>query len=231
MTRFLLVALLAGGAYAQPAFEAATVKAADAGGGRASTFGDRLTLNRTTLSNALVRAFGLSFFNQVSGPAWIFSERYDIVAKAPDHTPPDQFPRMLQTLLIERFNLKLHHETRDLAAYALTLGKSPLKLEEVKDPRSKNDWSLDGEHRSARGMTMAVFSIYLSQMLQSPVLDRTALPGYYNFPLDPTLEETRRDSDPSVFTAVSTLGLHLDSVKAPFDVIVIESGNPVPADN
>jgi uncharacterized protein (TIGR03435 family) len=68
-------------------------------------------------------------------------------------------------------------------------------------------------------------------MLQAPVIDKTGLEGYYNFPFERTMEETGRDSAPSVFTVVEELGLKLESRKAPFDVVVIDSGNKVPAGN
>jgi uncharacterized protein (TIGR03435 family) len=216
-----------------PAFEAATVRvsAPGTGGGRYAATGDRVVLDRTTLLNALVRAFGLQNRDQVVGPPWVFSERYDIVAKAPDHTPPDQIPRMLQNLLIERFQLTLHHETRDLPAYELVMGKGRLKLVEVKDPPVTNDWVVKGEQREARSVSMANFAGLLSPMLQAPVVDKTGLAGFYSFSFDPTKEETRREEFPSVFTVLEELGLRLESRKLPLEVIVIESGNKVPVEN
>jgi uncharacterized protein (TIGR03435 family) len=218
---------------ARLSFEAATVKVADPaiGGGRAAASGDRIVLNRTTLLNALARAFGLTFPGQIIGPSWVFNDRYDIVAKAPDNTPKSQIPLMLQTLLEERFKLVLHHETRELPAYALTTGKGRLKLQEVKDASIKNSWAVDGDSREARSMSMGALSAFLSPMLRAPVLDMTGLEGYYNFPLVPTMEETSRDSLPSVFTVIEGLGLKLVSRKAPLDVVVIDSGNKVPTEN
>lgn len=212
-----------------PAFEVATIRPAApaAGGGRASSSGDRVTLNNTTLSNALIRAFGLISNGQVAGPSWIFDSRYDIVAKAPDSTPKDQLPLMLQTLLIDRFKLVLHHETRELPAYALMVGKSKLKLVED-DTNPKNSTVMSGDRREMKSMTMATLAQYASLTLRTPVLDKTGLSGYYDFPYDLSQEETLRDSAPSIFTVFEDLGLKLDSRKGPFDVIVIDSGNKVP---
>lgn len=218
---------------ARPSFEAATIRIAEParGGGRFTVTGDRVVLNHTTLLNALARAFGLNFPSQVAGPSWIFSERYDIVAKAPDHTAKDQILPMLQNLLVDRFQLSLHHETRDLKGYALIAGKSALKIQEVKDPATKNDWELKANRREAKGMTMAALSSFLSPMLQAPVIEMTGLAGYYDFPLEPTMEETRLDSAPSVFTVVDQLGLKLESRQIPLDVIVIDRGNKAPTEN
>ena len=69
---------------------------------------------------------------QISGPAWMndITQRFDIVAKMPDGATVDQAPDMLQTLLAERFNLKLHRETKEHPVMALVLGKDGAKLQE-----------------------------------------------------------------------------------------------------
>src|SRR5579864_9040183 len=68
------------------------------------------------------------------GPAWINSVRYQIDAKA-DGARGQGMMRgpMLQTLLEDRFKLKIHHETREVQAYALTLAKGGLKLHPFKE--------------------------------------------------------------------------------------------------
>jgi len=226
--------LLLGGVCASAqSFEAATVRvsAPGTGGGRYTAVGDRVAFNRTTLSNALVRAFGLQFSDQVVGPSWIFTERYDIVAKAPDNSSKDQIQLMLQNLIVERFKLVLHQESRELDGYALVMSKGRLKLVEIKDPPVKNDWVVNGEQRDARGVSMANFAGLLSPMMQAPVMDKTGLAGFYSFSFDPTKEETHREEFPSVFTVLEDLGLRLESRKLPFDVIVVDSGNKVPVEN
>jgi uncharacterized protein (TIGR03435 family) len=212
-----------------PAFEVATIRPAApaAGGGRAASSGDRVMLNNTTLSNALIRAFGLTTAGQVAGPSWIFESRYDIVAKAPDNTPKERIPVMLQTLLVDRFKLVLHHETRELPAYALMVGKTKLKLVED-DTNPKNSAVMSGDRREMRSMNLATLAQFASLTLRTPVLDKTGLSGYYDFPYDISQEETLKDSAPSIFTVFEELGLKLDSRKEPFNVIVIDSGNKVP---
>src|SRR5262245_20846284 len=89
-------------------------------GGRFSTVNARL--------KALVQlAYRVQDFHVSGGPAWIDSEGFDIVA-IPDreivieNLTPDAMPRMLQMLLEDRFQLKVHRETRDMAVYALVVG-------------------------------------------------------------------------------------------------------------
>jgi len=219
---------------------------------RTSTSGDRVVYSNTTLKNVLVRAFGVKFGNQVTGPPWILTERYDIVAKAPDNTPKEQIPLMLRALLLERFKLKLHHETRELPAYALITGKGRLKLQRVEDEGSeKNSFTVNNGRREAKNQDMAGLAQYLSLILQVPVLDSTGLSGYYNFTLDYSIEELGgmhtqtvpapgsdstagpqdNRSQPSIFTIVEELGLRLEPRRAPFDVIVVDAGNKVPTGN
>ena len=233
-----LIVVLLSGARGQsplaPSFEVASVKPAAPSatqGGRGSASGDTVAYRNTTLKNVLARAFEVVSGNQIDGPSWILTERYDIVAKAPENTPKEQIPSMLRTLLVERFRLKLHHENRELPAYALTTGKGRLKIQRGEDDGDKNSFSIKDGHRDAKSLSMAALAQFLSLMLQSPVSDRTGLPGNYNFPLDFSSEETARDSAPSIFTIVSELGLKLEPQKQTFDVIVVDAGDRTPAEN
>jgi uncharacterized protein (TIGR03435 family) len=58
------------------------------------------------------------------------SARFDILAKIPDGAPRDQVPLMWQTLLVERFKLQIHRETKELPMYALVVGKNGPKMKE-----------------------------------------------------------------------------------------------------
>ena len=76
----------------------------------------------------IVQAYRVSNYQLVGGPGWMDSERFDIVAKAPSGSAPDQTMLMLRGLLAERFKLKVHAETREAQVYALTLARSDSKL-------------------------------------------------------------------------------------------------------
>lgn len=217
--------------FAQPAFEAASVKPAppSAGtAGRIQVSGDRATFTNRTLIQLLTYAYGIGCCDRIKGPSWISSDRFDIVAKAPDGTPKEQFPAMTQALLMERFKLVLHQEARELPVYDLVRGKGKLTMQRADGAAVKNDFALNGEHRTAKSMNMETLSYYVTMMLRTPVFDKTALDGYYDFPLDSTKEETLRDSYPSIFDEVADLGLALESKKAPLEVLVIDGGERVP---
>jgi uncharacterized protein (TIGR03435 family) len=88
--------------------------------------------------NAFVRmlmqnAYALQSFQIVGGPDWIDSDGYNIEAKADAKASQRQVFLMLQSLLEDRFKLKVHRETRDLPAYALTAAKGGLKLPAPKE--------------------------------------------------------------------------------------------------
>jgi uncharacterized protein (TIGR03435 family) len=215
-----------------PAFEVATIKAATpvSGGGRTSTSGNTVIYNNTTLLNALVRAFGVTSANQIIGPAWVREDRYDIMAKASENTPKGQIPLMLQTLLVDRFKLMLHHETRDLPAYDLVIGNGKLKLVENGNDQ-KNSAVVREDRRELKSTNMAALAQLITLTLRTPVIDKTGLSGFYDFPYEISQEEAGRDSAPSIFTIIADLGLKLASRKAPLDVIVIDAGNRIPDPN
>jgi uncharacterized protein (TIGR03435 family) len=115
-----------------PAFEVASVKpAAPQQPGRMITGmgGDagRVTYTNATLKNVLMRAYDVKIY-QITGPSWLDSERYDINAKVPDGVSKEQIPAMLQALLAERFQMKVHRETKEQSVYALVVGKNGPKL-------------------------------------------------------------------------------------------------------
>jgi uncharacterized protein (TIGR03435 family) len=90
------------------------------------------------MKNLLVAAYGVKTY-QISGPSWIDSERFDIVAKVPQGATKDDVKLMLQNLLAERFNLTLHREKKELPMYALVAAKNGPKLKESPpdDPDAK----------------------------------------------------------------------------------------------
>jgi uncharacterized protein (TIGR03435 family) len=131
----------------------------------------------------------------------------------------------------------LHHETRELPAYVLVIGKGRLKLVDSGAPE-KNGVVVNEGHREMKALGMDLLARMASQTLRTPVLDQTGLTGYYDFPYDFSMEEmggltsqTAASDRPSIFTIMENLGLKLESRKAPFDVVVIDRGNPTPPAN
>uniref|UniRef100_Q01YT5 Uncharacterized protein n=1 Tax=Solibacter usitatus (strain Ellin6076) TaxID=234267 RepID=Q01YT5_SOLUE len=90
----------------------------------------QINYSNVTLKNVLMTAYNVKGY-QISGPSWLESERFDIVAKVPKGATKEQFQLMLQNLLAERFKLKLHRESKELPIYALVVAKNGLKMKET----------------------------------------------------------------------------------------------------
>ena len=161
---FTCCAALAQTAENSPAFEVASVKPAapitgnfirvGMRGGPGSSDPGQITYTNVTVKNVLMNAYGVKGF-QISGPGWLDSERYDIVAKLPRGATKAEFMVMLQNLLAERFKLTLHREKKDLPMYALVVGKNGPKLKEsVDDPAPKEGGPADGPAATMGKLTM-----------------------------------------------------------------------------
>jgi uncharacterized protein (TIGR03435 family) len=108
-------------------------------GGPGSKTPGRIHYSGVSLKMILVRAYGMRPY-QISGPGWMDTERYDIDAKYPAETNPENFGLMLQKLLVDRFHLVLHRETRQLSRYRLVVAKGGPKLSPAqKLPEYKDD--------------------------------------------------------------------------------------------
>jgi len=91
--------------------------------------GLRAEYNYLTLKQLITVAYKVKEY-QITGPAWLATEHYDIVAKMPEGSTKDDAPKMLQTLLAERFKVVIHRETQDHPVLALVVGKGGPKLKE-----------------------------------------------------------------------------------------------------
>jgi uncharacterized protein (TIGR03435 family) len=126
---------VAGGLAAQTpatlAFEVASIKV-NKSGDRASHGitqpGGRFIDTNVTLFQLIRIAYHMATEQVIGGPDWIKGEHYDIVAKGPDNASPDQRASLYQNLIADRFAVKFHHETRELAAANLVMARSDRKL-------------------------------------------------------------------------------------------------------
>src|SRR5262249_7838549 len=95
--------------------------------------GGRLTITGANLRLLIRFAYNVDEAQISGGPAWMDSDRFDIAAKGEGNPTVDQLREMLQKLLADRFNLKLHRESKDLPVNALLPAKGGAKLKEVQD--------------------------------------------------------------------------------------------------
>jgi uncharacterized protein (TIGR03435 family) len=195
-----------------------------------------LTMRNVPLRHALLWAYDLKDY-QVSGPDWIKTEeRYDIVAKAASPVPETQVRLMLQTLLTDRFQIRMHRESKEMAVYVLTPGKGAPKVKEAgEDVAASLSNSTAGV--SFHHQPISRFTFMLTRRMDRPVLDGTGLKGVYDFTVDLSgLGFAGRPPDdptaPSVFTTVQRdLNLKLEPRKEAIDVLVIDAANRMPVEN
>lgn len=218
-----------------PSFEVATTKpnrSGEQGGGsgfEGNTYrGSNVPLLRVVrLAYAPIQEF-------VGGTGWIDSERYDILAKADGQPTRQQMQLMLRSLLADRFKLVVHKETREKPAYALVLARPDgkpgpgLRRSEVDCSPANRDKAPKGAcgFRAAQGliasrsatMEMLAAELILTGRL---VVNRTGLTGAYEFDLRWTPDEF--DTSSELITALrEQLGLKLEPIRAPVEVIVID---------
>jgi uncharacterized protein (TIGR03435 family) len=207
------VAVLSGVVFGQspaaaPQFEVASIKPAEpqADGRMMVRLGGdpgRVNYTNVSLKDVLQRAYGVKR-PQITGPAWLESDRFNIVAKIPDGVSNDQVPAMLQALLVDRFKLTVRREKKDMPVYALVVGKNGLKLEKAEEdaPGVTAPGPAEGGRvvrgpglmitngrMEAKSVTLGRFSDMLSNMMDRPVMDETGIQGTYNFALDVAMED------------------------------------------
>jgi uncharacterized protein (TIGR03435 family) len=248
----VLMSFRAGGQVATtpPVFEVASVRLNKSGirGGSMdfSKGGERFTATNMPLGAFVLLAYNLTV-RQLSGPGAFLSEKYDIVAKAEHAVSPEEMLRMLQTLLVERFKLVVRHETKEVAVFALTIGKGGPKLRQSDAPESggaafripsrAGGIEPRSGHLIFKGESMSDFAWALSRTAgigDRVVVDNTGLKGNYDFELtferDSALppgadagEPASRRLGPSLFSALQEqLGLKLESTKAPVEFLIID---------
>jgi bla regulator protein blaR1 len=179
-------------------------------------------------------------------PSWTKSERYDVEAKVDYEDVPKwkalsltQKSLALQPLLVKRFNLQFHHETRERPTYSLVVAKNGPKLHKAQHVEtnpsgtSSPDGTGDRDQSTVtpgkivlKGSSLSVLANLLSsQGLSHPVVDKTGLTDLYDITLrwSPADVGSSDASLPSLFTALrEQLGLKLEYNKNPIDVIVID---------
>ena len=140
--RIALALVAAGSCFGQVAFEVASIKPSEAMtpqkmmAGKMNigmkVDGARVDIGYLGLTELITMAYRLKR-HQLQGPDWMSAQRFDIQAKLPAGATKDQVPEMLQALLVERFGLKFHRDTKEQAMYALVVGKGGSKLKDA-DP-------------------------------------------------------------------------------------------------
>jgi uncharacterized protein (TIGR03435 family) len=172
----------------------------------------------------------------LGGPKWVDEQPYDITAKAEENSSQDQLSLKLKALLEDRFQLKIHRETKLVSVYALTVAKGGLKLHQVEEascvpsnrflaPPEPRQKPLCGTGGFRRGVLIAgqisVISIVgqisaisldgfckaLGSRLGRPVIDKTGKSGLFDIRVEFAPDETTPGFTPGGLTARTNGGL------------------------
>ena len=256
---FTLAVLSCGVASSQPGTHPPTFEIADVHVSPRSTnpimrgglvSGGRYELRTATMVDLIRVAWGVDANFVVGGPAWLDTERFDVIAIARADPTPETLQLMLQSLLADRFKLVVHDDTKALKGYALTFVKSTPQLKASKgagesgcshpqESQGAAPGTLAYNTYSCHNMTMAVFAQTLRMLAPgyfggNPVVDRTALNGSWDFDIRWTprgLLASAGSDGVSLFDSVAKLGHKLELQDIPIAVVVVESDNQKPTEN
>jgi uncharacterized protein (TIGR03435 family) len=231
---------------ARPQFEVASVKP-NTTNGRVDSFplrsGDQIQMHNNQVGSMIMYAYHVYSY-QIIGETrlpdpWNW---YDIDAKV-EGTPTDEEIRlMFQSLLEDRFKLKVHHETKEMEVYKLEVAKngSKLKPSTTEDYRTTIEgksvvmrkgkigitmWK-EGAHLIGKGVTMTQLAGMLIGPMDGPVVDATGIEGTFDFDVVFAPANWPPDSEfspPFLAAALKNeLGLTIEKGKAPVDILVID---------
>ena len=231
---------------ASGSFDVAIIKPSDrlAGSSRVSGRPDSLITGGTAL-RLIEFAYNPHDFQVTGAPDWLNTATWDVTAKVDQ--PPANYDSLsnqargaiqqqrAQAVLAQRFALKCHFETKQLPVYNLVLAKGgpkPALAHTPDEATKKGSFNTNGRNGAnrmeANGVPLSSLASNLIWSLGRTVIDKTGLPGIYDFTL--TYSDADADasasaaSGPTIFTALEEqLGLKLESAKGPVPVLVIDS--------
>lgn len=234
--------------FAQAGFDVVSIKPSDPLAGNMHMGvapGGGFEARGVTLRTLIQQAYDVRDFQIAAGPGWIGTDKYEIITKDEAKGPSeadlvnmtdaqrnefrDRLLGKLRVVLADRFQLKVHRETKELPVYTLTIAKGGSRFQAAPDD-GRGDSSLssrrsdDGKTQvSATHLPMLNLARFLSGQVGRTVVDKTGLAGKYDFQLN-FASDMGDISGPSLFTALQEqLGLKLDSEKGPVEVVVIDS--------
>ena len=207
--------------------------------------GNRFATTDTSLVDLLKYAYGLQEREITGGPKWLKTQKFDLVGDPETQTRPsaDEFKKMVQNLLADRFHLSAHYETRDLSVYEIVRAKSGPKLtRSIRPPDGLPAVGYSPGWLTAGNATIADFAAFLERYVTDrPVFDATGIAGKYDFSLrwapDDSKDEGSGHGDdsnsalPGLFTAIQEqLGLKFQEEKRPAQVLVVDHAD-LPSEN
>jgi uncharacterized protein (TIGR03435 family) len=194
--------------------------------------GNRVSM-RGTLRALIAAAYDIKDYQIKETPAWASTLIFDVIAQTAGETVPtqEQVRPMFQSLLADRFQLKLRHETKEVPVYYLMPAQKNIGLKESAPGESFN-WSLKQEPGSnlmrskATRESIGDFVDLVSVSADRPVLNKTGLAGYIDYDILISLPDGRNDwseINRAIVDAVKDqLGLKLQPARDQIEMLVVE---------
>jgi uncharacterized protein (TIGR03435 family) len=232
-------------------FEVVSVKPMKALPGREhwsnSPVSGHFTTTNITVQALIENAYFLQVFQIINAPSWTTADRFAIDAKGAPFNTAEQFKSRLQGILTDRFKIAVHYETREMPIFALVLARpdgrlgpdlrrSDIDCVEVartrdSTPRPASPTATEPCTKKrpeaylwvAGSLPLASLAEDLTSEMKRTVLDRTGLPGAFDYRLRWSPDQTVDPSAPLIVTALQEqLGLKLESARGPVEVLVID---------
>ncbi len=247
---FAAILCLTRAAFPQPAFEVATIKPVDTTNGIVDAGirvypGGRIVIHALSLKTLIVAAYDAGYWQLSGGEDWMEKDVYDVEAKPAAqsgayslrHTRygigDERVRQMLQTLLTERFQLKVHRKTKTGPVYLLersgkTLLLRPTKYTEDQPVMGAPGFSGAVEHVGGHWFLFNASVPQLAKfasdyVLHKPVIDQTGLEGSFDYrDQDVKIGQENGDFEGSFTLFIRDIGLKLTSSKGPVETFVIE---------
>jgi uncharacterized protein (TIGR03435 family) len=229
---------------ADPSYEVATIKRAGPDERRVvQVQGVRLFTAGTSLVDLMMFAYGVHQAQVTGGPEWMKTEKFDLLIQPnmPGRPSTAQMRSIARKLLADRFKLVMHHAQKELPVYGIVAAKGGPKLTPTTAESVATNTATAGYREGefmAKNATMSEFASLMQRYigLDRPIVDHTGIGGKYDFKLDwapdssplsgtaPGRAASDANAGPDFFTAIQEqLGLKLQPLKEPTDVLVIDS--------
>jgi uncharacterized protein (TIGR03435 family) len=223
-----------------PEFEVATVKPVDMSPGVMHLIGTkvepggRVVITSFPLKGLICTAFGLEYWQLTGGEEWMNKQYYDIEAQPPHTDPPTnynvrhtnqgiedpQLRKMLQALLIARFNLKFHTATTKGMVYLLEKSGKAVPMTATSPESSAKMYSqgysdevgFAGNRWGIYNSSMPELARYASGFLHKPVEDRTGIDGAFTFRWTVLNADEHAGGEEFMNTYYQTFPLFLDAM-------------------
>jgi uncharacterized protein (TIGR03435 family) len=204
--------------------------------------GDRVTVGGT-LHTLIGYAYSLKPYQITALPAWADSLVFEITAKTSGAVQTqDEVRPMLQALLVERFQLKFHHDSKQVAVYHMVKAKKSGAFKPA-EPNETFSWNLSpgpgGTLRSkATKESIGDFVQLVGVSTDKPVIDKTGITGDIDYDILISLPEAQGPQGRSpedtnraiVYAVIDQLGLKLESAKDSVEMLVMDRAEKPSAD-